>query len=114
MLEKLFDFIKSSPTAYHTVKTCIERLTEEGYTRIFENDSPELKAGGKYYVVRGSTSIIAFRIPEVKKGFMIVSSHSDSPSFRVKMKGAKGGAYSRIDVEIGTKFGIEFQPKFIV
>ena len=99
MSEKLFDFIKSSPTAYHTVKSCRDMLDAAGYVRIYENDRTELKCGGKYYITRDGSSVIAFRIPEEKKGFMIVASHSDSPAFRVKMSGEKGGAYIRLDVE---------------
>ena len=42
--------------------------------------------GGKYYVVRNHSSIIAFEIGENLDdyNFQIAASHSDSPTFKVK------------------------------
>ena len=52
--------------------------------------------GGKYFVIRDGSSIVAFR--NMGGGFNICASHSDSPAFRVK--GVKGGVpYARFDVE---------------
>ena len=83
--EKLFDFIKNCPTAYHTVKRIAEALTDAGFTRINESDEWNVAPGGKYFVTRNSSSIIAFCVPEEKpEGFMIAAAHSDSPSFKIK------------------------------
>ena len=41
--------------------------------------------GGKYFVTRNDSSIIAFRVPSFNFiGFMISAAHSDSPAFKVK------------------------------
>ena len=58
-----------------------------------------LAEGGKYFVIRGGTSIIAFRYKSSAAGFMICASHSDSPSFKLKVTPEAVGAYSRLEVE---------------
>ena len=95
----LFDFIKKSPTAFQTVATVTDMLEKDGYTRLFEGDKWTLTDGGRYYVVRSGSSLIAFRTVKGANGFMISAAHTDSPAFRVKLSGEKGGAYTRLDVE---------------
>ena len=99
MVNGLFEFIKNSPSAYQTVDTIRKMLDACGYKRLSEEKEYDLKVGGKYYVIRSGTSIIAFRVPENPRGFMIVASHSDSPSFRLKMHEEKLGAYTRLSTE---------------
>ncbi|MBR5448852.1 MAG: M18 family aminopeptidase [Clostridia bacterium] len=95
----LFDFIKKSPTAFQTVATVADMLEKEGYTRLYEGKKWTLTDGGKYYVVRSGSALIAFRTVKHANGFMISAAHTDSPTFRVKLSGEKGGAYTRLDVE---------------
>ena len=97
--DDLFKFIKSSPTAYHTVESVKSRLDSLGYTELFEGETWNIVDGGCHYVIRNGTSIIAFRAKRGSRGFMIVSSHSDSPSFRVKITPETVGAYARLEVE---------------
>ena len=83
--EKLFSFIENSPTAFHAIEAMRCRLKAEGYQPLLEGSDWNLQAGGKYYVIRNGSSIIAFRIPAKEwKGFQIMASHSDSPTFKVK------------------------------
>lgn len=98
-LNGLFEFIRKSPSAYHAVNTVKEMLDNDGYTELYESERWKLTVGGKYYVIRNGTSIIAFRTVRDAKGFMICASHSDSPSFRVKMTAEAAGAYTRLEVE---------------
>lgn len=98
---ELFDFIKSSPNAYFAVDTMAKELKTAGFTRLDEKDSWKIKPG-KYFVTRDDSSLIAFVIPKKDfKGFHIVASHSDSPSFKIKpdpeMKA--GDAYIKLNVE---------------
>lgn len=97
--KELFDFIRKSPTAHFTVNTVKEMLLSAGYTQIQDGGDELIADGGKYFVVRGGTSVVAFRKSAQMRGFMICASHSDSPSFRVKQNGEKSNAYSRLDVE---------------
>ena len=99
MTEKLFEFIKKSPTAYHAVKTITDRLTDAGFVELCEGDNSPLIDGGKYFIKKFDSSVIAFKYKKNYSGFMISASHSDSPSFRVKGNGETVGIYNRIMVE---------------
>ena len=95
----LFKFIKNSPSAFHTVASVKERLVAEGYTELCEGSAWSLVDGGKYFVTRNGSSIIAFRKCEAR-GFVITASHSDSPAFRVKASGESAlGTYTKLPVE---------------
>ena len=99
-ISALAEFLDNSPSAYHAVANLEKELIAAGYTRLLENCSWQLEKGGKYYVVRGGTAIIAFRIPQADpKGFMISASHSDRPTFKVKENSELVGAYTRVAVE---------------
>ena len=100
--EKLFSFIESSPTAFHAIETMRCRLDTEGYQPLLEGSDWNLQAGGKYYVIRNGSSIIAFRIPTAEwKGFQIMASHSDSPMFKIKENPEMEaeGHYVKLNVE---------------
>ena len=99
--DELISFISSSPSPYHAVKTLEDMLVSEGYTRLYENRPWSIERGGKYYVIRNGSSVIALRIPEVAcSGFMIMAAHSDAPTFRVKETAeVKGGGFTRLNVE---------------
>lgn len=95
----LFKFIKNSPSAFHTVASVKERLVADGYTELCEGSAWSLVDGGKYFVTRNGSSIIAFRKCEAS-GFVITASHSDSPAFRVKASGESAlGTYTKLPVE---------------
>ncbi len=96
---ELFKFIKNSPTAYHTVDTVKNMLLENGFSELSESQEWTLSDGGKYFVTRNGSSLIAFVANSESGGFMISASHSDSPAFHVKATGKKLGAYTRLDVE---------------
>ncbi len=84
--EGLFEFLRSSPTAYHAVEDIRKRLLDNGFTQLDESCEWNIERGGAYFTVRGGSSIIAFRIghsPE-DAGFVVTASHSDSPAFRIK------------------------------
>ncbi|RGJ65581.1 M18 family aminopeptidase [Dorea formicigenerans] len=87
-VQKLFTFIEESPSQYHAVDTMRKHLEAAGYEQLLESGAWKLKSGGKYYVIRSGSSLIAFRIPAQDSqnycGFQIVASHSDSPSFKIK------------------------------
>ena len=101
-VKQLFDFITSSPSPFHAVWNMKQRLGLEGYQQLLESQNWELKAGGKYYVIRNGSSILAFRIPKTEfRGFQIMASHSDSPSFKIKENPEMEveGHYVKLNVE---------------
>ncbi len=96
----LVDFLDASHSVYHAVDYLKNTLETAGYTRLFEGDAWELVPGGKYFLIRGGSAILAFRIPrEAATGFVITASHSDRPTFKVKENGELAGAYTRLATE---------------
>ena len=80
--EKLFDFIKSSPSCFHAITNVAEKLEKAGAKRLVESQKWEIKRGETCFVTRNGSSLIAVRIPEkIDGGFMVTASHSDSPTF---------------------------------
>ncbi|MBO6041259.1 MAG: M18 family aminopeptidase, partial [Oscillospiraceae bacterium] len=99
---KLLDFIDRSPTAWHACANLISRLREEDYTELRETEHWELHPGGKYYVCRNGSSMIAFRVPEGEfPGFLMMAAHVDSPLFRLRGNpdSPSAGVYTRLSVE---------------
>ena len=96
----LMSFLDASPSVYHAVANLETELKNADYTPLFEGESWNLIPGGKYYLTRGGSAIMAFRIPMGNPtGFMMTASHSDRPTFKVKENGELGGAYTRLAVE---------------
>lgn len=101
-LSKLISCIDNSPTAFHAVATAEEMLLQNGFSRLDEASSEMLTKGEKYFITRNQSSIIAFTLPKTTPtGLMICSSHSDSPSFKIKPNAELEtvGQYIRLNTE---------------
>ena len=99
-IQGLCDFLDASHSVYHAAAYLSRQLENAGYTRLSEADSWDLTPGGKYYLVRGGTAVMAFRIPAgTPRGFLMSASHSDHPTFKVKENAELSGAYTRLAVE---------------
>lgn len=84
---ELLDFINVSPTAYHAAETVKGYLAKEGFKEIKENEKWNLDKGGKYYVAKNNSAVIAFGVGSgdiVEDGFRIIGAHTDAPSFKIK------------------------------
>lgn len=97
-VNELIEFIKKSPTAFHTVETIKNQLISLGYTEVFESNPEAFCDGGKHFVIRGGSSIIAFKGSAGNGGYIISASHSDSPCFKVKNE-LNGATYTRLATE---------------
>ena len=97
----LLDFIDASPSSYHAAYNIRRTLAENGFKRLYEEEDWTLEAPGKYYVVRNSSSVVAFSLPAQPRCFQIMETHVDSPNFRIKMDGEEKtlGLYTRLGVE---------------
>ena len=99
---KLIDFIKQSPSSFHAVETVARRLEAEGYISLPECAAWTILPGGKYYVTRNQSSVIAFTVPTAApRGFMMCASHSDSPTFKIKEhpESESAGMYVKLNTE---------------
>ena len=98
--KELKRFLDTAHSVYHAVAALTEQLEKEGYTRLCEQQTWQLVPGGKYYLTRGGTALLAFRIPKGEPtGFLFSASHSDRPTFKLKENGELGGRYTRVAVE---------------
>ena len=99
-VNELMGYLDSAHSVYHAIAGLTAMLEQKGYTRLTETDSWELKAGGRYYMTRGGTALMAFRVPKnLTGGFMLSASHSDRPTFKLKENGELTGPYTRLSVE---------------
>ena len=99
-INALCEYLNGARSVYHAAAGIACQLEKAGYTRLEEAKAWDVVPGGKYYVVRGGTAVIAFRIPEGSpKGFLLSASHSDRPSFRVKENYEVCGTYTKMAVE---------------
>lgn len=83
----LIDFLKASPTPFHATRSLAQRLEAAGYVHLDERDAWRAEAGGRYYVTRNDSSLIAVRLgkrPMLDGGLRLVGAHTDSPGLRVK------------------------------
>ena len=97
----LFEFIEESPSQFHVVANERQRFLDAGFVELSEAKEWKLELGKNYFVTRNGSSILAFRMPKAEyKSFMIMASHSDSPSFRIKeMPEMKEGHYVKLNTE---------------
>ncbi len=102
-MDSIFNLIKDlkeSYTAYHTVSRSAGELEKEGFLPLEESAVWHIKRGGKYYVIRDGSAMIAFAVGEKSGGFRIVASHTDSPCLKVKgSKVITANGYAKLNVE---------------
>ena len=98
--KSLCDFLNAAHSVYHAQAYLAETLENAGYTRLYEQDEWALAPGGKYFLTRGGSALVAFRVPQGSpKGFLMSASHSDRPTFKVKENFELAAAYTRMAVE---------------
>ena len=99
-INSLKSFLDGAKSVYHAVAQLKDRLEGEGYAYLSESAPWNIEAGGKYFLTRGGTALIAFRVPEdTPVGFMMSASHSDRPTFKLKENGELTGNYTRLATE---------------
>ena len=90
------DFLDNSKSFYHVADNVSQILLNQGFVRLEENQPWQLRFGGKYFVDRNGSSVVAFRIPqENPHGFLMSACHCDRPSFMMKENGELTGNYTR-------------------
>jgi aspartyl aminopeptidase len=85
--EDLLRFLDASPTPFHAIETMAMALRAAGFEALDERDEWQLKPGGRYFVVRNGSSLVAFSCGEsnlLQRGWRMVGAHTDSPNLKVK------------------------------
>ena len=100
-IQRLMDYLKNSPSPYHAAASAAALLEEAGFHRLEEAAPWSVEPGGRYYVTRNQSSLIAFRLPAGPlTGWRMTAAHSDCPTFAVKNDRLEGDkAYLRLAVE---------------
>ena len=85
--EDLLQYLNDSPTAYHAVENAAAILEKNNFQELKATDEWSLKKGGKYFVTKNQSGIIAFTVGDgdlAGEGFRIIGAHTDSPNFKIK------------------------------
>lgn len=84
---EMLAFLQVSPTPYHAVAEMIRQLDAAGFQCLKESEAWQLQAGGKYYVQRNQSSLVAFvqgKSALVETGWRLWGAHTDSPCLKLK------------------------------
>ena len=84
---ELLRFLGASPTPFHAVRALAVMLEEGGFRELREQDAWTCEAGGRYFVRRNGSSLIAFvrgRVAAEDAGLRLAGAHTDSPRPRLK------------------------------
>ncbi|KAJ6157444.1 Aspartyl aminopeptidase [Penicillium chermesinum] len=103
--QDFLDFVNASPTPFHAVQSAKDLLAKAGFQEIKEKDSwaSTCKPGGRYYLTRNTTTLIAFAIGKQwtpGNSIAMIGAHTDSPVLRVKPVSKKQGeGFIQVGVE---------------
>jgi aspartyl aminopeptidase len=84
---QLCGFLAAATTPFHAVAEMVTRLVAAGFTRLAAESEWDIKAGGRYFLTRNDSSIVAFvagRDSPPAEGIRMVGAHTDSPCLMVK------------------------------
>ena len=99
-IDAFCDFLDKARSFYHVSANIAAMLQAEGYVRLDEGKPWELKSGGKYFIDRNGSSVVAFRIPaDAPVGYVMSACHNDRPAFMVRENGELVSAYTRLSTE---------------
>ena len=98
--QRLFEFLQAGVTPWHAVAEAARWLEDAGYTRLEEAAYWNLEPGGRYYVTRNGSSIVAWRVPDhAIGGWRMSIAHSDNPGWRIKPAKSTSAGCERLPVE---------------
>lgn len=86
------DFLSSNPTVFHAVSDTAKTLLSAGFTELSERNPWRLQKGGKYFVIRNGSSLIAFIVgksfdltdEDAHSGIAMVAGHVDALTAKLK------------------------------
>ena len=82
---RLCAFLDATPNSFFAVHNIKAQLATAGFTELQEGQRWQLVPGGKYYVSRNGSALLAFVLPQNPYlGFQIYACHCDSPAFKLK------------------------------
>ena len=84
----LLEFIKKSPSPWHTASAASEQLLNAGFQELDWTEGWELQRYGRYFTKVYGSSIFAFTLGNgdltAKNSLKLAAAHTDFPGFRIK------------------------------
>ncbi|MBP81357.1 MAG: M18 family aminopeptidase [Acidiferrobacteraceae bacterium] len=83
----LLEYLDHSPSPFHAVANMIERLQQQGFSKLDSSANWSISGGDKALVTRNDSSLIAWRMgsaPISETGIRMIGAHTDSPCLRIK------------------------------
>ncbi|KAK3280436.1 hypothetical protein CYMTET_11733 [Cymbomonas tetramitiformis] len=101
--QEMLDFINKSWTQFHATHEACKRFEANGFTRLTERQEWTLEPGGKYFVTRNQSAVVAFVVGKkftTGSGFNVVAAHTDSPCPKLKpISASTKGGFLRVGVQ---------------
>jgi len=102
IISDLLEFLDQSVTAYHAVLTTEQVLIAHGFSKLNEQEDWELIPGGKYYVIRAESALVAWEMGQGEQpGVRLIGAHTDSPGLHLKPHPQQSNSgYIQLGVEV--------------
>ena len=101
---ELCEYLQESSTPFHAVAGLVRRLEAAGFLRLAEDAPWDIVVGGRYFLTRNGSSLVAFVHGEQTApaaGMRMVGAHTDSPCLMVKPNPEKTRqGYFQLGVEV--------------
>lgn len=102
--KQLLSFLGDSPSPFHAVANMEQLLRRNKFEPLEENSPWKLQGGGKYFITRNQSSLIALRLSKKDPHlapWQMAGAHTDSPCLKVKPRGEKiEQGYLQLGVEV--------------
>jgi len=85
--DALCDFLSVATTPFHATKRLVQMFEEAGFIRLSDGAAWDTQPGGRYFVTRNDSAIVAFvrgKNTPWNEGVRMVGAHTDSPCLMVK------------------------------
>lgn len=87
MIQRLMTLLDGATCNFMAVDLMKDRLRNAGFKELHAEEAWSVEPGGKYYMLKNDSAVFAFVVgtkSPAEAGFRIISSHSDSPCFKIK------------------------------
>ncbi|KAH6893263.1 aminopeptidase I zinc metalloprotease-domain-containing protein [Thelonectria olida] len=104
------DFLEENPTIFHTVEYFTNKLNQLGFQELSTRDSwtDKVQPGGKYWVTRNGSSVIAFTVGKSYKpgnGVAMIGGHIDALTAKLKPVSTKPNRAGYVELGVAPYAG---------